>query len=125
MKRISFGEKLRFALIEPNYADVGLEFNSDCLRLAVVNTERGALRIQYLDSEPLPAGSIEISPFKPNILSIEAVAVALRAFMVAESIASLRACRFFFRIAALLRFISRWSILRKMPQNAWNSSDLS
>lgn len=78
MKSVSFGEKLKFTLMEPHHPGIGIEFNSDCLRLAAIRSEKGKLGIVHLDVEKLPPGALEITPFKPNIHSMETVAGALK-----------------------------------------------
>jgi type IV pilus assembly protein PilM len=77
MKSVSFGERVKHVLVEPRYPGVGIELNSDCIRLAVIRADHGKLGVLHLDSEPLPAGALEVTPFKPNILSMEAVAAAM------------------------------------------------
>ncbi len=64
--------------MDPHYPDVGIEFNSDSIRLAVIAAEKGKIHVRHLDEEKLPAGAVEITPFKPNILSLEGAAEALR-----------------------------------------------
>ena len=78
MAELSFAERFRHLLVSPHYPDVGIEFSSDCIRLAASGTQRGKPVLVHLDREPLPPGAIEIGPFKPNIQSIEPVAIALR-----------------------------------------------
>ena len=78
MAQISFAERLRHLLKSPQYPDVGIEFSSDCIRLAVSGTQRGKPVLVHLDQEPLPPGALDVNPFKPNIQSMEPVANALR-----------------------------------------------
>jgi type IV pilus assembly protein PilM len=78
MTQVSFGERLRHMLVNPQYPEVGIEFSSDCIRLAVSGTHKGKPVLVHLDREPLPPGAVEINPFKPNIQSIEPVANALK-----------------------------------------------
>lgn len=78
MKRVSFGEKLKYALMEPHHPGIAIEFSSDCLRLAVIRSEKGTPGIVHLDAEKLAPGVLEVTPFKPNIHSMEAVAEALK-----------------------------------------------
>ncbi|HSP06507.1 MAG TPA: hypothetical protein VLR94_04980, partial [Acidobacteriota bacterium] len=85
MKSVSFGERLKHAFVEPRHPGVGIELNSDSIRLAVIRADRGKLGIVHLDSEPLPAGALEVTPFKPNILSMEAVAAALKSLWLRNS----------------------------------------
>lgn len=74
----TFLESIKYKLVQPHYPDVGIEFNSDSIRLAVVEAVKGKLSIQHLDSEPIPEGSMDINPVRPNILLLEPVAQALR-----------------------------------------------
>ena len=78
MTRLSLGDRLKYSLTQPHYPDVGIEFNSDVIRLAAVSAEKGALRVEHLDTEPLPAGAIDPNPFKTNIHDMEVVAEALK-----------------------------------------------
>jgi type IV pilus assembly protein PilM len=48
------------------------------LRLAVSSVQKGKIVLHHLDHEPLPPGSLDINPFKPNIQSLEDVAEALK-----------------------------------------------
>jgi len=70
--------RLKYMLIDPHYPDVGIEFNSDAIRLAEIAAEKGKIQIRHLDEERLPPDTIEITPFKPNIISLERAAEALR-----------------------------------------------
>lgn len=92
MSGVSIGTRMKYWLKEPHYPNVGLEFNSDCIRLAVVNVDKGKIRIQHLDSEALPAGAIEINPFKPNIHALEPVTQALRSLWSRNRFKSSRIC---------------------------------
>jgi type IV pilus assembly protein PilM len=78
MTKTSFTQRLKYALSEPNFSNVGIELNSDSIRLAVIEAEKDKITVQHLDAEPLPPGTVEITPFKPNINSIEIVAEALK-----------------------------------------------
>jgi type IV pilus assembly protein PilM len=78
MAQVSFAERLRHLLVNPQYPDAGLEFSSDCIRLAISGTQRGKPVLVHLDQEPLPPGAIDINPFNPNIHSMEVVANALK-----------------------------------------------
>ncbi len=78
MAKTSFTDRLKHWLVEPHYPNIGIEFNSDCIRLAVVSSDNGTMRVQHLDAEVIPAGALEVSPFKPNIVSLEPVSDALR-----------------------------------------------
>jgi len=79
MSKLPLIEKIKYTLVQPHYPEVGLEFNTDSIRLASVESMKGRLHVTHLDSEPLPAGSMDINPFKQNILSLEPVAEALKA----------------------------------------------
>ncbi len=78
MAKTAFLDRLRHWLIEPHYPNVGIEFNSDCIRLAVVSSEKGNISVQHLDAEALPAGALEVNPFKPNIVALDLVSDALK-----------------------------------------------
>jgi len=84
--------KLKYMLMSPHYPDVGIEFNSDSIRLALISAEKGKIRVQQLDEEKLPPGTIEITPFKPNILSLETAAEALRKLWARSRIRSSKVC---------------------------------
>lgn len=84
--------RMKYWLKEPHYPNVGLEFNSDCIRLAAVSVDKGKIRIQHLDSEPLPAGAVEINPFKPNIHALEPVTHALQSLWSRNRFKSSRIC---------------------------------
>lgn len=92
MKGASFTDKLKYALRAPHYSPVGIEFNSDCLRLVVVRSEAGKLSLSHLDSEPLPHGALEINPFKPNIHSMDAVTNALKNLWLRNTQKASRVC---------------------------------
>jgi type IV pilus assembly protein PilM len=92
MKSLSFESKLGYALTEPHYPELGIEFDSDALRLIVVRSEKGRPAVVHIDSEPLPQGAVEITAFKPNILSLEAVASALKNLWSRNPHKSNRAC---------------------------------
>jgi type IV pilus assembly protein PilM len=78
MAQVPFAERLRHLLASPQYPDVGIEFSSDCIRLAISGTQKGKPVLVHLDQEPLPTGVLDVNPFKPNIQSMEPVANALR-----------------------------------------------
>lgn len=78
MKNISFTDKMKYWLTQPNYPEIGIELNSDCIRLAAVSVDGDKLRLEHLDSETLPSGTIETNPFKANIHSIETVSEKLK-----------------------------------------------
>lgn len=71
-------DKVKYSLIQPHYSNVGIEFNSDCLRLAAVDASAGKIQVTHLDSEPLARGVIDINPFKPNILNFESLTSSLK-----------------------------------------------
>lgn len=92
MRKTSLASKLKYMLVDPHYPNVAIEFNSDALRLAVVGVEKGMLFVQHLDSEKLPPGTLDISPFKPNINSLEAAAEALKSLWSRNRFKSSRIC---------------------------------
>jgi type IV pilus assembly protein PilM len=65
-------------LTEPVYPNVGIEINSDCIRLAAVTQRKGKIQVDHMDTIPLPADSVQISPFKPNIAEWGTVVEALK-----------------------------------------------
>jgi type IV pilus assembly protein PilM len=65
-------------LSEPAYPNVGIEVNSDCVRLAAISAKGGSIHVEHLDSMPIPAGTVQINPFKSNILELEPVARVLK-----------------------------------------------
>jgi|GEM_PF-3355020 len=78
MPRQSLLSKWKRMITEPAYPNVGIEINSDCVRLAAVNVQGGKIQVEHLDSVPLPSSAVQITPFKPNILELEPVAEALK-----------------------------------------------
>ncbi|MCI0416864.1 pilus assembly protein PilM [bacterium] len=78
MAKTSFVETWKHIFNEPAYPNVGIEINSDCIRLAVVRARKGKLDVDHMDTVALPAGAVQVSPFKPNILELEPVAEALK-----------------------------------------------
>ncbi len=72
-------DRLKYQLMQPHYPEIGLEFNSDSIRLAVVDVVKKQIEVSHLDSEPIAPGVLDINPFKPNILSLEPLTQALRA----------------------------------------------
>lgn len=92
MKGASFTDKLKYTLREPHYSPVGIEFNSDCLRLVAVRSDAGKLSVAHLDTEPLPHGVMEINPFKPNIHSMDAVSEALKNLWTRNTHKASRVC---------------------------------
>jgi type IV pilus assembly protein PilM len=75
---MAFLETWKHRLTEPVYPDVGIEINSDGIRLAAVSARKGRVQVQHMDAMALPTDALQINPFKPNILAIEPVADALR-----------------------------------------------
>src|SRR5205085_3483436 len=78
MEKLSLARKIRYKFMKPHYPQVGIEFNSDSIRLAVIGSENKRLQLQHMDWIDLPPGTMDINPFKPNILGLEIVAEALR-----------------------------------------------
>jgi type IV pilus assembly protein PilM len=78
MAQVQFAERLRHLFKNPQYPDVGIEFSSDSIRLAISGTQKGKPVLIHLDQEPLAPGALDVNPFKPNIQSMESVANALR-----------------------------------------------
>jgi type IV pilus assembly protein PilM len=74
----TFLQRLKHTLNEPNFSNVGIEINSDSIRLAAIGVDNNRISVQHLDAEALSPGAVEITPFKPNINSIETVAEALK-----------------------------------------------
>lgn len=85
-------DRIRYAMVEPHYPNVGIEFDSDCIRLAIATADKGKISVVHLDSEKLPAGAIEINPFKPNIHALEPVAEALKAIWSRSPVRPSRVC---------------------------------
>lgn len=92
MSQVSFGERLRYLLVSPQYPDVGIEFSSDCIRLAVSGTQKGKPVLLHVDQEPLPPGALDVNPFKANIQSIEPVANALKTLWARSRLKPSRVC---------------------------------
>ena len=78
MAKRSFVETWKHLLTEPVYPNVGLEINSDSVRLASVSVRKAKVEVDHLDSVPLPADAVQINPFKPNIVEIQPVTEALQ-----------------------------------------------
>ncbi len=78
MAKTSFLETWKHLFNEPVYPNVGIELNSDCIRLASVRARKGKIHVDHMDSVPLPPGAVQVSPFKPNIVELEPVAEALK-----------------------------------------------
>ena len=77
MKR-SMWSTWKHLLTEPVYPNVGIEINSDCIRLATVTPRKGRIQVDHMDSIAIPPDSVQINPFKPNILEWEPVSAALK-----------------------------------------------
>ena len=77
MKR-SMWSTWKHLLTEPVYPNVGIEINSDCIRLATVTPRKGRIQVDHMDSIAIPPDSVQINPFKPNILESEPVSAALK-----------------------------------------------
>lgn len=92
MAQVAFAERLQHLLMSPQYPDVGIEFSSDCIRLAISGTQKGKPVLVHLDQEPLPAGALDVNPFKPNIQSMEAVANALKLLWNRSKVKPSRIC---------------------------------
>jgi type IV pilus assembly protein PilM len=92
MTTASFGEKVKYEMMEPHYSSIGIEFNSESVRLAVVRADRGKPVVLHLDSEKLPEGAMEINPFKANIHALEPVAAALKNLWARNSYKASRVC---------------------------------
>jgi type IV pilus assembly protein PilM len=78
MMKHSFWSTWKHLLTEPVYPSVGIEINSDCIRLATVAARKGKVQVDHLDTVPLPSDSVHINPFKPNVVEWEPVAAALK-----------------------------------------------
>ena len=78
MAKRSMRETWKHFLTEPVYPNVGIEINSDCVRLASVTVRKGNVQADHLDSVPLPADAVQINPFKPNVVEWEPVVDALK-----------------------------------------------
>jgi type IV pilus assembly protein PilM len=68
----------KYQLTEPVYPNVGIEINSDCIRLATVTPRKGSVQVDHMESVAIPPDSVQINPFKPNILDWEPVTIALK-----------------------------------------------
>jgi type IV pilus assembly protein PilM len=77
MKRSLFST-WKHLLTEPVYPNVGIEINSDCVRLAAVTPRTGGIQVDHMESVAIPRESIQINPLRPNILQWEPVAAALK-----------------------------------------------
>lgn len=78
MAKTSIWETSKHLFNEPVYPNVGIEMNSDCIRLAVVRARKGKIDVDHMDSVALSPGAIQVSPFKPNIVELGSVAQALK-----------------------------------------------
>jgi type IV pilus assembly protein PilM len=78
MAKTSLFETWKHLFNEPVYPNVGIEINSDCIRLAVVHARKDKIDVDHMDSVSLPPEAIQVSPFKPNIVELEPAAEALK-----------------------------------------------
>jgi len=78
MKKPSLANRLKYLMFDPHYPDVGIEIDSNCIRLAVVSADKGSISLKHFDSEELPEGAVEISPLKLNVQKLDVVAEALK-----------------------------------------------
>src|SRR5438874_7799173 len=92
MEKTSLAKKIRYTFVEPHYPQVGIEFNTDSIRLAVIGSEKKQLRLQHLDWIDLPPSAMEITPFKPNILQLDIVAEALKTLWQRNRFKSSKVC---------------------------------
>src|SRR6185436_6777537 len=92
MPKQSFLSKWKQKFTEPAYPNVGIEINSDCVRLAAIGVQNGKIQIQQMDSVPLPSDAIQITPFKLNILELEPVASALKDLWMRNRYRSQKIC---------------------------------
>ncbi len=100
-------------LTEPAYPGVGIEINSDCVRLAVVSVQKTGVHIEHLDSFPLPDQAVSVNPLKPNINNVEAVAEALKALWMRNRNRSPKICLLLQDRAALTFSLT----LEQAPEN--------
>jgi type IV pilus assembly protein PilM len=77
MQKRSVWRTWKHLVTEPAYPNVGIEINSDCIRLASIASRKGKIQVEHMESIPLPSDAIQINPFKPNILQWEPVVGAL------------------------------------------------
>jgi len=120
MAKTNLTDRLKHWLVEPHYPNIGIEFNSDCIRLAVVSSENGNMKVQHLDAEVLPAGALEVNPFKPNIVSLEPVSDALRRLWARNRWKDSRICLLIQDRSALAFQVT----LDQPPSNRQECSDL-
>jgi type IV pilus assembly protein PilM len=92
MQRVSLVDQLRYKLTAPQYPEIGIEFNSNAIRIAEVTSERGNLAIHHLDAEAIPPGTMDINPFKPNIHAIDSAARALKELWTRNRLRPSRVC---------------------------------
>ena len=92
MAKTSFVETWKHLFNEPVYPNVGIELNSDCIRIASVRARNGQIHVEHMDSAPLPPGKVQVSPFKPNIVELEPVAEALRQLWARNRTRSPKVC---------------------------------
>jgi type IV pilus assembly protein PilM len=92
MPKQSLLSKWKHKFTEPAYPNVGIEINSDCVRLAAIGVQNGKIQIQPMDSVPLPSDAVQITPFKLNILELEPVAAALKDLWMRNRYRSQKIC---------------------------------
>src|SRR5574341_2003412 len=88
--------------------------------MAVIRSDKGRLRLEHVDSEPLPSGAVEITPFKPNIVSLEETAEAVKALWMRCRYREPRICLLLQDRSALTFHVT----LEKPPSNRNECMDL-
>ena len=78
MAKRSMLESWKHLITEPLYPNVGIEINSDCVRLATVSARKGTIQVDHMETIPLPADAMQINPLKPNVIEWDPVATALK-----------------------------------------------
>jgi len=116
----SIWNRFRHALLEPHYPLVGIEFNSDAIRLAAISVDKGSVQLKHVDAEPLAAGTLDINPLKPNIQTIDRIAEPLRAIWARNRYRSAKVCLLLQDRAALVFTVP----LEQMPGNRDECLDL-
>jgi type IV pilus assembly protein PilM len=92
MSNQPFFSKWKQMFTEPAYPNVGIEINSDCVRLAAIGVQGGKIQIHQQDTVPLPSDAVQINPFKPNIVDLEPVAGALKDLWMRNRYRSPKVC---------------------------------
>jgi type IV pilus assembly protein PilM len=92
MKNISLADKLKYWLKEPHYPEIGVELNSDSIRMAAISMDGDRIRLEHIDSEALPQGTIEPNAMKANIHSLEIVSEKLRRMWQRSAVRESRIC---------------------------------